>query len=200
MDASAIVIAICKVLCHAPADEHFLDEDPRFSSVPSSFFFRVCLCWVGTAAWVTVVEPAVGKRPAILYQNDDNESVVVSLVATASKLYSLSTLLLASGRQPRRRSRALRTAALRDTQFQNKPADSAYWSARPTVTQYAVLLLFVDRWATSTLFPAHTPPLFFFNIFLGGLKGKWGVYCCTCKARAVSGHSEAGVRNAEKDG
>ena len=26
------------------------------------------------------------------------------------------------------------------------------------------------------------------------------MYCCTCKARAVSGHSEAGARNAEKDG
>ena len=89
MDASAIVIAICKVLCHAPADEHFLDEDPRFSSVPSSFFFRVCLCWVGTAAWVTVVEPAVGKRPAILYQNDDNESVVVSLVNSLETLLPL---------------------------------------------------------------------------------------------------------------
>ena len=26
------------------------------------------------------------------------------------------------------------------------------------------------------------------------------MYCCTCKERAVSGHSEAGARNAEKDG
>ena len=41
--------------------------------------------------------------------------------------------------------------------------------------------------------------LYSLPIHLGGFKGEWVVYCCTCKARAVSGHSEAGARNAEKD-
>ena len=42
--------------------------------------------------------------------------------------------------------------------------------------------------------------LYSLPIHLGGFKGEWGMCCCTCKARAVSGHSEAGARNAEKDG
>ena len=47
----------CKVLCHALADEQFLDEDPPFLAQflrASSFVFA----FVGWAAWVTVVEPA----------------------------------------------------------------------------------------------------------------------------------------------
>ena len=46
----------------------------------------------------------------------------------------------------------------------------------------------------------HYGDLYSLPIHLGGFKGEWGVYCCTCKARAVSGHSEACARNAEKDG
>ena len=42
--------------------------------------------------------------------------------------------------------------------------------------------------------------LYSLPIHAGGVKREWGVYCCTCKARAVSGHREAGARNAEKDG
>ena len=33
----------------------------------------------------------------------------------------------------------------------------------------------------------------FLPIHLGGFEGGWGVYCSTCKERAVSGHGKAGV-------
>jgi len=44
-------------------------------------------------------------------------------------------------------------------------------------------------------------PLFFLpiHVHLGGFEGEWGVYCCTCKGRAVlhmemevTGHHELG--------
>ena len=61
--------------------------------------------------------------------------------------------------------------------------------------------LFVPSLACAVNFRLRCPVFTFpLPIHLGGFKGEWGVYCCTCKARAVSGHSEAGARNAEKDG
>ena len=43
------------------------------------------------------------------------------------------------------------------------------------------------------IFPTH---------HLGGFEGDWGVYCCACKERAVSGHGKAGVYRVrgKKDG